>query len=76
MNALILWWFESVVGPEMMRERSFGAEMHLQNFATSHPNHAAGVYEIKAKPCMELRRSRVWNHPEVMYGINPTGNAR
>ena len=22
---------------------------------------------------MELRRSRVWNHHEVMYGIKPTG---
>ena len=51
-------------------------EMHLQNFAAAHPNHAAGVYEIKAKPCMELRRSRVWNHHEVMYGINPKAEKR
>ena len=39
-------------------------------------SHAAGVYEIKAKPCMELRRSRVWNHHEVMYGINPKAEKR
>ena len=25
---------------------------------------------------MELARSAVWNHHEVMYGINPKGNAR
>ena len=61
--------FQSVYRPEM-------PEMHLQNFATSHPNHAEGVYEIKAKPCMELRRSRVWNHHEVMYGINPKAEKR
>ena len=58
------------------RNDAQSAEMHLQNFATSHPNHAAGVYEIEAKPCMELRRSRVWNHHEVMYGINPKAEKR
>jgi hypothetical protein len=25
---------------------------------------------------MELARSAVWNHHEVMYGINPKENAR
>ena len=69
MNAPTLWRFESVYRHKM-------PEIHLQNFATSHPTHAAGVYEIKAKPCMELRRSRVWNHHEVMYGINPKEDTR
>ena len=32
--------FESVEGPEM-------TEMHLQNFVTSRPNHAEGVYIIR-----------------------------
>ena len=48
------------------------AEMHQQNFVTSRPNHAEGVYGIKAKPCMEFAtccgmessRSDAWNQSE------------
>ena len=34
--------------------------------------------KIKSATCcgMESRRSLVWNHHEVMYGINPQINAR
>ena len=45
-------------------------------FRTSRPNHAEGVYGIKAKPCMESARSDVWNHHEVMHGINPKEDTR
>ena len=52
--------------------------MHLQNFVPSRPNHAVGVYEIKAKPCMESAvggmessRSDEWNLVADEYGINP-----
>ena len=33
---------------------------------------------MKSATCcgMELARSAVWNHHEVMYGINPKENAR
>jgi len=52
-------------------------EMHLQYFAASYPNHAEGVYEIKAKPCMESAtccgmessRSDVWNQSEGRYTL-------
>ena len=45
-------------------------------FAFSRPNHAEGVYGIKAKPCMESTTCCGMNHHAVMHGINPKEDTR
>ena len=52
-------------------------EIYLQNFVTSRPNHAEGVYGIKAKPCMESTtccgmessRNDAWHQSEGRYTL-------